>query len=97
MGACCLAAGAESLAIGGRGGCRALNPLRDVDPVRCCRAALRTPHGGLEFGGRRLPTTCETVPCRCSSPSFRPWQIDIQLVRAPGLAMLAHFVVVIPM
>ena len=26
-----------------------------------------------------------------------PWQFDIQLVHAPGLAMLAHFVVVIPM
>jgi hypothetical protein len=37
--ACCLAAGAESLAIGGRGGCRALNPLWDVDPVRA--AAVR--------------------------------------------------------
>ncbi len=32
--ACSLAAGAESLAIGGRRGCRALSPLRDVDPVR---------------------------------------------------------------
>jgi hypothetical protein len=39
VGACCLAAGAESLAIGGRRGCRALNPLRDVDPVRA--AAVR--------------------------------------------------------
>ena len=39
MYACCLAAGAESLAIGGRRGCRALNPLRDVDPVRA--AAVR--------------------------------------------------------
>ena len=46
---------------------------------------------------RRLPTTCETVPCRCSSPSFRPWQIDIQLVRALGLAMFAHFAVVFSM
>jgi hypothetical protein len=65
--------------------------------ARCCRAAVRTPHGGLEFGGRRLPTTCETVPWRCSSPSFRPWRIDIQLVRALGLAMFAHFAVVLPM
>ncbi len=39
MYACSLAAGAESLAIGGRRGCRALNSLRDVDPVRA--AAVR--------------------------------------------------------
>jgi hypothetical protein len=63
--------------------------------ARCCRAAEHTPYGALGFGGRRLPTTCETVTCRCSSPSFRGEStIAIQLVHALGLAMLADFVVV---
>ena len=98
MYACCLAAGAESLAIGGRRGCRALNPLWDVDPVRAAVVrpyVLRTVDWSLAVADYlpRARRCLVAVPRRV----FRPWQFDIQLVHAPGLAMLAHFVVVIPM
>ncbi len=74
MDACSLAAGAKSLAIGGRGGCRTLNPLWDVDPVRaaaCCELLTTM---------RRLGAVSPPSLSAGSGPSARPKLVNPRLL-----------------